>query len=474
MGFLPPWSVFVGNLAAPERSYLTTLLAGLKGRYPRLVEPAAGSFAVASIARELGWDSASIETSDVSLYSSALGEAICGRDLASLGVCLDGKPLPLTGSPAQQAAEVLMTQLQLRVAKRKANRYLDALIEDYQLNRESHLTALATRIEALATKLGPISYRAMDGFAHLAEVAHDPEAVVVLNMPTYEKGYVVFFDTGGRLTWNEPPYTMFDPKEGVRQLLDSAADAAALVVVLQQTPHGHPSAEPTYARTSTRDESVYYLSNRPEEVRAAAGMRVRPRPPTRLERPPGPVIPPDHPITADSVCGVTKITAAQSAYLKELWVHRIKPGAGWTEWALVVDGYIAAISGYGMPPTGIMTSEYAAHAILLYTFAAPHPRRLLRLLVAMALQRDTLRACSTPSMALWSDSCTDIFTVMLTPHPEVKTLRGLMKQVQREKDPVHGYKLRYTAPIGTLTPAEVFASWWKKEMEWQKTTSASR
>lgn len=734
MGLLavPVWGLFLGNLGAPERDYLTPLLPRLMERYSRLIEPAAGSFAVATIARHKGWASTAIDTSDVSLYSTAIGEAIVGRDLMALGVTLDGDKVELTGSPAHQAAEVLMLQLALRNAKHKQGHYLSAVLEDLESNREHHLASIQAKIEQLASHLGPITYRPLDMFDHLDEVADDPSALVVLNPPTYKclgpyerlltsdlrwvpcgdlvagdqllsfdehadgrsrrepgarrrhwklatvtrsepavaecvrvelasgesvvctvdhpwlsgrggqrkwiradslmlagkrgpagdgryvfkafdpwepatsyeagwlagmfdgegflsygpasthlgmsqvagpvadrieswllaegikitvghsrslgplgrqpmstfdvlggfaesvrvlgtlrplrllnnfaagvesravqaqpvrvlavvplgrqviqsiststgtyigegylmhnSGYEKFFDTGGRLTWDEPPYRLFDPKTGVADLLESVADVKALVVCLQQAPNGEPAAPPVYARMSTGSESVYYLSNRPGEVLAATGGIVaRRRKTTPTPRMPGPILPPDHEITADSTCGVLPISTSQATHLKELWVHRIKPGSAALDVALIVDGHLAAVAGYDV--RNQPTSPWAYHLLLLYTFAAPHPMRLLRLLVAMCCQRSTLDILRGPAAALWVDSCHSVLTVMLSKHPEVKTQRGLMKLEERRPDKDHGYRLYYSAPIETRTPAEVFDSWYRKEVEWQK------
>ncbi len=261
---------------------------------------------------------------------------------------------------------------------------------------------------------------------------------------------------------------MFDPADGVAKLVDSVMESPALVVCLQQAPHGCPSAEPVYARTSTPSETVYYLANRPDEILASAGRVARPRPPRGHARPPAPILPPDYPIGPDSSISVTRLGANQAEYLKHLWAHRIKPGSAIFDWALVLDGHIAAVSGYDHRGT----SGRRVNAVLMtYTFAAPHERRLVRLLVATGCQRWTLDAVRTPAAALWVDSAEEVFTVMLTKHAEVKAQRGLMKLVERKPDKEHGFKLYYSAPITNLSPADVYAAWWKKEMAWEQAST---
>lgn len=110
-GFTAPTILTLADSYRQERTFIGTLVEALRGRgYSRIVEPCAGSLAMAQYYLAAGFKPDRIETSDVTLFSAALGYAVTGKDLRELDVRLDGKPLPLTGDPIKDAAEIIFTQ----------------------------------------------------------------------------------------------------------------------------------------------------------------------------------------------------------------------------------------------------------------------------------------------------------------------------------------------------------------------------
>lgn len=472
-GFALPWVVFLGSLWAPERAYLRTVLSALPERYQRLVEPAADSFAVSLVARDLGWAPERCECSDVSLYSAVVGGAICGRDMAELGVCVDGEPVTFEGSPTHQAAEALALQVRLRIAARIAKKptdYMASIADDLEARHSDHVAELEKRIGLLVSRLGGFSYESRDLVEHTIEAAARPDTIVVSASPTYKAGYEKFFDTGGRLSWDEPTYGIFDPADGTAVLLDAVADAPGLVLCIQECEPRKSAAPPVYARQAGPGDAIYWLSNRPEEVLAlTGGVRVAPRNPPALEPTERPPLPPEHEITASSVIAVEPIPAMAAAYLKELWAHRIIPKPAGRNFAVIVDGYIAGIGGLDVMLDLLRDASKAwpGHVLHTYGFAPFHPQRLTRLISMLALQRGTLERMATPTTALWYAGATDVLTVIMGPHPESKAMRGIMRLVERRPEG-DGWRLFYTAPVGTLSAEEVLAEWLRKETNWQR------
>ncbi len=478
MAFVAPWVLFLGARPAPERAYTSMLLKALPDRYRRLVEPAAGSFAIALLARELRWPAERIEASDVSLYSSALGCAIEGRAVATLYVRVDGEPFLASDDPIQGCAEVLAAQVRIRIAHRvdkNPTRYMAELLDDLEERQDEHVAEIARGVARLVEVLAGARYRPLDLVEHITEASSDPSAVIVANPPSYKAGYEKFFDTGGRLTWAEPPFAMFDPKEGTKKLMEAVADAPALVICSQECePGGQVSSDPIYARFARPDVYVYLMANRPDEVFGyLGGPKVVPRSAAKLERPERPLLPPEHEVARESTLGVERITSAEAAYLKQLWAHRIKPSSASMNWALIVDGHVAGISGYEQRtlPGSDGSWRWGDHIFVMYTFAPYHPQRLLRLLIATSLQRFTLDTVIPAGSRLWVDGLHHVLTVMMTPHPESKPNRGLMKLAERRKEKDGTYRLLYEAPIEGHTPAEVLAAWLDKEEQWKRSSS---
>lgn len=56
----------------------------------------------------------------------------------------------------------------------------------------------------------------------------------------------------------------------------------------------------------------------------------------------------------------------------------------------------------------------------------------------------------------------NVKTVMLTPHPENKTARGILKLDDREQQPDGSYKLYYSAPTVQRSAADTIGEWAKK------------
>lgn len=622
MAFVQPWVLFLGARPAPERAYTSALLDKLPDRYTRLVEPAAGSFAISLLARDGGWPADRLDTSDVSLYSSVLGAATMGADLHDLGVAVDGVPLELSDDPIQAGAEILAAQLRVRTERRyerSPTRYMADLLADLTDRAEVHIAEIARGIAVLAERLRGMTYHPRDLVEHILEACGDPSTVIVANPPSYclapeermltadlrwvpagdvrlgdrllafdenlspsgrrrlreavvtlsapalaervrvrlstgetvvcsadhpwladrylgstgrrswceahdltnrsvlrafdtwepassyeagwlagmfdgegslsmgetvklqfcqvlgpvndriaerlaviglsshttvsasgrgrplaqtyigggvaevakalgmlrperllekwnvegrlakviEKvvvdrvepigvgpiqtiststgtyigegflmhntgGYEKFFDTGGRLTWHEPPFEMFDPEEGTRQLMEAVADAPALVICSQECPSGQAaSPAPIYARAARAGINVYLMSNRPQEVfEYMGGPKVVPRKMADAERPDRRVLPPDHEVTPDSALSVETISAAEAEYLKQLWAHRIRPSPASMNWAMIVDGYVAGISGYEQRTLPGANGEWkwGDHVFVMYTF----------------------------------------------------------------------------------------------------------
>lgn len=223
--------MFVGTVWPPEHAYLAHLLRRLgHEHYPRVVEPCAGSFAISLVARAAGWAPDQIEASDVSLFSAVIGMAAGGQDLNALQVRVEGERLDLPRDVHEAAPLVLMELVLARVRAeydRRASAYLGDVLDDLERRRDHYQVAIARQVSELTARLGPIRYRGLDLSAHVDQVASDPGAIVMLAPPMYAKGYERFYDTGGRIEWDQPPYAPFDPSS-IPSMMEDLGDAAAL------------------------------------------------------------------------------------------------------------------------------------------------------------------------------------------------------------------------------------------------------
>jgi len=480
-GFSHPWVVFLGSLWNQERSFIREVLTThARGKYPNLIEPCAGSFAISLMGRDIGWDPQHMDTTDVSLYSAVIGAVAAGDDLHSLGVCVDGKLLQLEGLPHEQAGHILATQLIVRGEARYVKNpsdYLGEVLHDFRERMDDHESSLAERIKSIADRMSGVRYRSMDLIEHTAETMGDPNNVIVLNPPTYLAGYEKFFNTDGRFTWDEPEYSTFDPYDGIKELMDMTAGQPALVLVLQETEPGNVHGKPVYVRQASMDRYTYYLSNRPEEILGAlGGYRVVPRNPAELTAADLPLLPPDYELTENTKVEVIRVAQQDAGYFKDLWSHKIAMARSSMNYGVLLDGYLAGIGGLDHSPmshphAGADLDSWTYGCLMLtYGFGPYHYRykRLNRLMTRIGMSRQTVNLFLTPANSIFLEAADRMLSVEMTKHPESKGMRGLMKLVKRVKEGP-GWRLMYRGDIVEDKDwTDLYREWFQKEEKWYK------
>jgi len=473
-GFAAPTILTLADSYGPERGFIATVVEALRARgYNRIVEPCAGSLAMAQYYLAAGYPPDRIETSDVTLFSAALGYAVTGRDLRDLDIKLDGKPLPMTGDPARDAAEVIFTQA---LAKREAASKIAweaAFAYDMQTRKEQHVARIERSIRELANRIRGISFELLDIFDHVNLVKDDPCTIIFAAPPSYKSGFERFYSTGGRLTWREPSYTLFDPEVHVKKLIEDSANWKALLLCEQFTDRAHMHGTPVYVRRLRCDFFIFITANHPDIVQSVLP-EDRPRavaiaPERRVVPLPVPVISPTEDITEQSDIKVVSIGDNAAEYYRELWCHRIKGGRAQKSVAVLVNGKVAGVIGYNFNPVRESRAggQFADAILIDYAFGAPHTTlRLTRLTTMIAASREPLRYLNS-----WiSARVHRAFTIERTRLHEAKGLRGIMKLVSREREGSR-YRLTYACEIDESPLGQILKKWLQKEKLWQKTST---
>lgn len=442
-----------------------------------MVEPCAGSFVMPTVARAAGWLPGQLEASDVGLYSSICGFCVAGRDLDELQVAVDGSRVVPSGSTlVERGAHLLWVQLVTRMESRPKAAYWQAVVRDLHERRDEHIAEIVARLRRQVDVLGGLHYEALDMWAHMERVVDDPRTVVNINAPTYAGGFERFFDTKGRLTWNEPAYTVWDPAKDQPKLLQMFEGKSALLLTLQQcAPRQAAHPNPIFARHLSPGQCVYYLSNRPEEIFAiTGGPQVKPRLPTPIRPLNIPTISRDQQITQKSEITVEQLPDSAASYYKDVWLHRIQPKKAAYNFVVLVDGKVAGIAGYALDAMlrsypsadGTLHDKWRDCLILTYAVGAPHNEyRLTRLVTTLALQRQVANRIVNPMFVVAAER---VVTSEYTQYPESKGMRGLMKLAEKKKDPKAGYKLVYVAELGLLNVQQALKEWLQKEERWRK------
>ncbi|MET9321978.1 hypothetical protein ABZX75_17555 [Streptomyces sp. NPDC003038] len=477
-GFAAPGVLFAGNSSAPDRAFYRQVFNKLpRDQYTRYVEVGVGSFAAALVAANAGIPPSSMETSDVTLYTGIVGTCVSGGDLESLGMTLDGEPVELPdGTIVDQAAHLLYVHWLARMQAKPEVDYWTNLVTDMVEREDEHKKRLAGSLQQIADRLPGVKFTPKCMWDHIAEAEDDPHAIIIAAPPTYKAGFEKFFDTGGRVAWNEPPYSIFDPDVDMKRLADHMRDKAALLMFLQEERSGIAAHEtPVFAHPLGDVARAFVISNRPEEIfkltggpKVALGMS-RSTGPTSL-----PIVPPEHQVTDQSRVEVLPAKGTEVDYYRDLWMHRLAAAPGSYNMLVVVDGYVAGVIGYGAetmtrPYPG--TNKYTTHLLMRFAFGAPHYElRLTRLATMLALRRDTAKLVFTGASEILLAASNGLVTVEYTRHPEAKGLRGLMTLESRAKHP-DGYKLSYRADWAMDDIPTTVSTFLAKEKAWRASRS---
>lgn len=390
-GFASPGVLFVGGVHQLEREFMRIAIKRLwaTGVYTSTVEPCCGAMAMSSVAREAGVPAQAIRASDITLFSAIIGTYLAGDPLQDLGICLDGEPVYTPSEPTQAAAWLLYLQVLYRLrAQAKGQVYWLELLRDLEEREDDHVEYLAVFLQELAKRFSPgFQYSAEGMWEHMRRAADDPEAILLLNAPVYKAGYEKFFNTGGRITWNEPPYELWEPGADPARVFEESKDWAATLFYIEPTVAGHClHPRPIYAHEARNGRAYYVWTNRPDLVAGLLALETRGLAVGDYERLGYPVLPPDHQISPASEIGAEPIKASQGAYYRHLFSHGEELKAG-KDFAVVVDGYLAGIGGYAASSL----KEPESKLQLLYALG-PAPELVRR----VACTRQLLELCLNP------------------------------------------------------------------------------
>jgi hypothetical protein len=469
-GVSQPGMLFIGGIRDQERKYIKKFIAASKGKgFTAIVEPCCGSFAMSRVAVETGYAQEKIDASDVSLFSAVFGRAITGRSLDELEIKISG----FEGEDFTKPEAVLWAQNILRNSNLGGSYYMSQIINDLYERKDYHQGKIRESIAYFQNIIGNIRFREYDMFDHIQEYLDNEKAIVLLAPPTYKGGYEKWFYAGDRIQWKEPKYTLFDPENGLRPVMNS--NAKCLILCYEEAKAGACAGYPLFCRSASRaGMNAYITTNNPDRAAYILDEKNATRKP-EIDMSPlkYPIISETCEISADSAVEVYAITNANALYYRRLWTHNFSgSSSGSHNYAVIVDGYLCGVFGYNEMSASLFTEVYEGKmgVWISYSICAPiKSYRILRLNTLISLCRNVVENGMTEIIKARING---IFTTMITKHPVSMIHRGIMKLVKREKAKPMGNKLVYYADILEKTPQEVFKDWYKKEREYRKQKSA--
>lgn len=464
--FQNPGALFLGTLVTSEQKFLKPLLeTALKSGYTRIVEPCAGAFAMSHLATQVGYKGNQIESSDVSMFTSIMGYAIMGKSLEELEIKAEG----FTDEEMLDPATALYAQVYLRNAKQAGKEYFHNLLLDLQYRREEHIKSIREQLDRAKQALSGMNYRALDMWKHLDECIDDEHTLIIANPPTYTAGFEKWYDTGGKMTWKEPEYGIFDVSTGLHDLYDKCMNVKALLLCYEENEPGKTARHPIFARYGVRDGvNTYITSNRPDEATALAHGKMINRPNEgKLEPLDCSMLPRDYVITNECKVQTCLIERVNAQYYRKLWTHNFVGSSAPINVGVLIDGKIAGVFGIDKAALtmGAFGTRVSDAVFLMYGMTVPHKEyRLGRLLTMLAQNRPFIDSICND---IEREKAKHLKTVQMTKYPEAKEMRGVMKLTKKVPDSKMGFRLTYESELKDRNEQQTLAEWLAKETKWK-------
>jgi hypothetical protein len=323
---------------------------------------------MSQLARQAGFKPSQIEASDISFMSTVFGYAVMEKSLEDLEIEFVDVP-ELDDLDLADHASVLWGMNYCRLlAAASANYRAEQMTRAALLEREEQIANLQEQIERARQSLQGFSYRPLDLFDHLAEIAGDPKAVTVIVPPTETLTHGQLYTVDDKIRWKEPGCTTFDPGTGIHDLMALGQKSKALMLVYAEFPAGQAVGEPVMVEEGTRYTdgelwSAYLLCNRADEVLdMMGGFGLKRGAYARIDEARFPIPPDDYLPTPDSRLELKVMPGGMATYFRLLWQPGLGVLRGQSGDALAVflDGYLVGVLRYDYRPDEVALTMMAS------------------------------------------------------------------------------------------------------------------
>lgn len=466
-----PDILFKGIPRAPTRGYTARVIAAVKP--DRVVIPCTGSFSLAYVAREAGVQR--IVAGDISLYSTAIGNAIMGKDWR-LELKADNEladvAKPFLTDPVSKAAAVLLMVRILQYVRPTEQVFHLHRRRELARNAIVYIEQLREQIEQLRVVLKGVEYVAQDMWLTMEEYL-DPGAVCLCNPPRYTGGYDRMFRGIDQLfDWDEPEASQFTEADYSR-LMDFLKGKPALSLMYYATQGEDPApqwGEPWKSVFADRPGNLgakaainWIIANRDPAGVEASRARIQ-HGEAKFPLFEGEIKPTSH-------IHAVKVDKITGDYYRDLFIHKLPGSMTEIYVGLLLDGRLMGIIGLHLADLrrgkkvkkGEKVLDHCAS--VTFAFTCPHP----------AYDRlHKLTLMSITSGWFWGDvlgkenwyelngAPRHVKTTMLTPYPENKTCRGIMALDTRVQEKDGSYKLTYSTATNERSREDTLREWLRK------------
>ncbi len=458
-----PDILFKGIPRQWTRGYTSDLLRGFKPE--RVVVPCAGAYSLTYAAVSSGIAPERVETCDITLYSSALGRLFAGRELDLTVTSDEWRWLePYMEDMTGKVAAIILAIRILQLQAGKQNAYKRHRILELRERADAYIEQARKSIGGLAEVLTGIRYTECD-LRDLMRPHYGEESTAILcNPPRYTGGYDKMYEGIDTVfEWDAPTVPQFTEAD-YPGLMRELGEAQALTLIYYATPtasgedpediFGAPWKSVFADRPKTGKTAAinWILCNRSQTAELALKRADTPRKELKHYQ-----LFTEGDVTPESRIWAKRDIKEQVDYYRDLLVHRLGLVNAEQYISIFLDGKLLASCGLHM--YNYMTQGNPAN--LTFCFTPRHEKyKRLQKLALMALTstwfwKDIMKG-------KLDDAPTKLQTTMFSPHPEVKTARGIFKLERRTKEKDGSFKLCYLGDIKERTREETLREFIKR------------
>ncbi len=450
---------FLGSIAGPLRKVLAAYASEIS--VPVLL-PCAGNFTVGAALRSGGYRG-KITGCDITLYTSALGAYLAGREIKIHEK--KGCPEHLKGfldcSNSERLAASVSIMLDLRQVWQNKNAWHRRVIANYRHDWQKLMEKTVIKLQAYRAHLNR-----GDGFDYIAQDAgefldsQDHDHAVFIAPPTFGSNDYIKQERmlAAAADWTPPPYAEISFKDTVIYEQITAFREWMIIMERPLPEIEKLLGEPVAVVHKGRKSITYAYAGHSRKTIVTRSYLV--------SRSPGPILPFDRKLGGKEEPGIMILNHEQTVRMNELFMSArvdyylaglvlsvafcldrqiigkadFKLGKGNAEWALPELGPQI----YQQSDLAVPSDAEPRLAKLVLKFIQSHE---VRLLLSKKIPED------------WRFAITTAFSR----HPVSMKYRGIYKLHKRLDGSEHGgYRLNYYGELGKWSLAEAYAKWLKK------------
>ena len=448
--------VFLGVTPPEQRKFIIAALRHLREKgFDRMVVVAAGQFTLPKCAIEAGFPAKSIETSDISVFSSMLGCLYSGRPMGSLGFEIaESVSVGSRQEAVRECCEALDDDFKkasyllwlIKLKQLRTHLYYERVVHDELLaNRERYLAGLEDVLRKAAATYQGMSYEVADLRDVIAR-PHTDKTILLVNPPAYKGGYNKMFGPIEQIVRWDPGIAQFDMKEEYLRLY---AQTKQYPFPTFWGKFGYSldglGADCVFAKRYKKDRFDFWLLTKPElldglDIKGTIAWtndkELKPHKNLRIWGP-------DDELHPESTVRFVTVEMPQALYYRELWAHRLGVTKSERYYLILIDGKVFGTVGFHASNLLRLKSDKIEET---FGFSAPSRRypNINRLLMYLITCRDmgaVLRRDLSKANRFYT--LTGLKTTCLAKYRHVKLNSGLLKLVSREKESNELYKIRY-------------------------------